>query len=182
MPRLLVTGDPPRWTPSRPSSSSVFLEPLRPVVVVVILSRPFFFTRDSLYPRQRVPLPPLPYHATATRRVSLTSSTSLSWVRGCVCNARNVLGTQDPRRQSITPSRSRRTRTLLSPYVNELLIFRASDFFVSFFFISLIRRALHRLPSVFRLSLLPRPLARHGLSNVCHYKAGINSSLLRSRG
>lgn len=142
-----------------------------------------FHARLSLSTPTCSPPPPLlPYHATATRRVSLTSSTSLSWVRGCVCNARNVPGTQDPRRQSITPSRSRRTRTLLSPYVNELLIFRASDFFVSFFFISLIRRALHRLPSVFRLSLLPRPLARHGLSNVCHYKAGINSSLLRSRG
>lgn len=40
-------------------------------------------------------------------------------------------------RQSITSSRSRRTRTLLSPYVNELLIFRASDLFFFFFFFSL---------------------------------------------
>lgn len=85
MPRLLVTA------PSKPPPA--FLDSLRPmVVVVVILSRPFFFTRYSLYPRHGFPPPPPPpYHAAATRRVSLTSSTSLSWVRGCVCNARNVL-------------------------------------------------------------------------------------------
>lgn len=87
MPRLLVTGTPSPSFPLNPSRP-VFRDPPRLVVVViVILSRPFFFTRDSLYPRQRFS----PYHATATRRVSLTSSTSLSWVRGCVCNVRNVL-------------------------------------------------------------------------------------------
>jgi len=45
-----------------------------------------FLAREALYPRQRF----LPHHVAATRRVSLTSSTSL-WVRGYVCNVRNVL-------------------------------------------------------------------------------------------
>lgn len=159
-------GIPPAGRPPLPrlppSSSSLFARSSSSSFLVHSFSRATLFIHANVFPSP----PPLPYHATATRRVSLTSSTSLSWVRGCVCNARNVLGTQDPRRQSITPSRSRRTRTLLSPYVNELLIFRASDFFVSFFFISLIRRALHRLPSVFRLSLLPR-LPRTTRSEQC---------------
>lgn len=54
-----------------------------------------------------------------------------SWVR---LYARYVLEPRTHGGQSITSSRSRRTRTLLSPYVNELLIFRASGFFFFFFF------------------------------------------------
>lgn len=85
-------------------------------------------------------------------------------------------------RQSITSSRSRRTRTLLSPYVNELLIFRASNFFFFFFSFPLFLSHLPRPPrfiiSTSSFVLLARTT---GSSNVCHYEARINSSLLFNR-
>lgn len=116
MPRLLVSRGPPspRLSPS-PLPRCRRRHPFLPIL---------FHARGSLSSATF-----FPYHVAVTRRVSLTSVHLIVGFVGAFVRATcSYLG-----RQSITSSRSRRTRTLLSPYVNELLIFRASDFFFFFF-------------------------------------------------
>lgn len=156
MPRLLVAGASPR---SPPSSLTVCNATRRrdrhPFSSILFHARLSLSSPTSL---------PSVARGRYTTRVSLTSSTSLSgsWVRLYALRAR----TSDSRRQSITSSRSQRTRTLLSPYVNELLIFRAFRLLLLLLLLPFPSPvALYHLLLICRLSRArtTRP------SNVCHY-------------
>lgn len=116
MPRLLVS----RGSPTCPSS----LPPIVPSSSSSFLAHSFL--RARLFILANVLPPPRDRYTT---RVFNLVHLIVGFVGAFVRATCLYLG-----RQSITSSRSRRTRTLLSPYVNELLIFRASDFFFFFSF------------------------------------------------